>query len=194
MLYDPATGAVTLPGGSGSVGFSTPFPGLRAPQDVAHDSAHVVDVFAKAGVNLTSAAPNPARGATTSASYTAPGTTTAAAVDGLPTNEPLWGTAGSPNDTDWYELDLGRARSVAEVRPHFRDDRAANRYRAPASYAVQHWNGSAWATVPAQTRTPATARANYNRVRFAPVTTQRLRVRLTHAPGFKTALTEIKAY
>ncbi|MFD7659676.1 hypothetical protein ACFV4N_37365 [Actinosynnema sp. NPDC059797] len=61
--YDPATGAVTFPSGSGSVRFSAPFPVLRAPQDLAHTGARLVDVFAKAGVNLASSAPNLARGA-----------------------------------------------------------------------------------------------------------------------------------
>ncbi|GAA1305921.1 discoidin domain-containing protein [Saccharothrix xinjiangensis] len=194
VLYDPATGAVTFPSGSGSVRFSAPFPGLRAPQDVAHTGARLVDVFAKAGVNLSSTAPNLARGAAVSASYTASGTSTAAAVDDLPTNEPLWGTAGSPNAQDWYELDFRQSRSVGEVRLHFRDDRAANRYRAPASYTVQRWDGGAWVAVPSQVKQPAVARGNYNRVTFTPVTTQRLRVVFTHAPGFRTALTEVKAY
>ncbi|MFC6092593.1 discoidin domain-containing protein [Saccharothrix lopnurensis] len=194
VLYDPTTGAVTFPSGSGTVRFSTPFAGLRAPQDVVHTGARVVDVFAKAGVNLTSTAPNLARGAAVSASYTASGTSTAAAVDDLPTNEPLWGTAGSPNAQDWYELDLRQSRAVGEVRLYFRDDRAANRYRAPASYTVQRWDGSAWVAVPSQVRQPAAARANYNRVTFTPVTTQRLRVLLTHASGFRTALTEVKVH
>ncbi|MDU0287940.1 discoidin domain-containing protein [Saccharothrix longispora] len=194
VLYDPASGAVTFPSGSGSVLFSTPFAGLRAPQDVVQGSARMVDVFAKAGVDLTSTTPNLAQGAAVTASHTAPGTSTGAAVDGLPTNEPLWGTSGSPNATDWYELDLRRPRAVDELRLHFRDDRAGNRYRAPASYAVQYWTGGGWATAAVRSRTPSTPKANYNNVRFTPVTAQRWRVQLTHAPGFKTALTEVKAY
>ncbi len=63
-----------------------------------------------------------------------------------------------------------------------------------ASYDVQRWDGGAWVPVPSQVRQPAVARGNYNRVTFTPVTTQRLRVVLTHAPGFRTALTEVKAY
>jgi len=43
-------------------------------------------------------------------------------------------------------------------------------------------------------KTPASPRANYNLVQFNPVGTQRLRVVMTHASGFKTALTEIKVY
>jgi hypothetical protein len=191
VVYDPATGSVTLPSG-GSVVYQGAVPGVQAPRDVVQDSARMVDVFAKAGVDLTSTRPNLATGA--SASYTASGTSVGAAVDGFPINEPIWGSSGSPNSSDWFELNLGQSRTVSEVRLYFRDDRAGNRYRAPSSYTVQQWNGSAWTDVGAQTRTPAVPRANYNRVQFTPVSTQRLRVVMTHAAGFRTGLTEIKAY
>ncbi|MDI5975954.1 discoidin domain-containing protein [Amycolatopsis magusensis] len=194
VLYHPATGEVTFPSGAGTVNYSATVSGLRAPQDVAHTGARMVDMFAKAGVDLTSTAPNLAQGAAATASYTASGTSTGAAIDGFPINEPLWGTSGSPDASDWYELDLRQQRAVDEVRLYFRDDRAGNRYRAPASYAVQYWNGSAWVNAAAQAKVPATPRANYNQVRFTPVSAQRLRVQFTHASGFKTALTEVKAY
>ena len=193
VLYDPATGSVTLPSG-GSIVHQTPVAGVRAPRDVVQNGARVVDVFAKAGVDLTSTRPNLAQGAAVSASYTASGTSTGAAVDGFPTNEPIWGSSGSPNGTDSYELNFNQQRTAGEVRLYFRDDRAGNRYRAPASYQVQYWNGSAWADVAGQTRTPASPRANYNLVQFTPVSTQRLRVQMTHVSGFKTGLTEIKVH
>ncbi|WP_033438609.1 discoidin domain-containing protein [Saccharothrix sp. NRRL B-16314] len=194
VVYDPATGQVTFPSGAGVVNHNVAVAGLRAPQDVAHTGALMVDVFAKAGVDLTSTTPNLAQGAAVTASYTASGTSAGAAVDGLPTNEPLWGTSGSPDASDWYEIDFRQQRTADEVRLHFRDDRAGNRYRAPSSYEVQYWNGSAWVSAAAQSKTPVTPRANYNKVRFTPVVTQRVRVRLTHAPGFKTGLTEVKVY
>ena len=133
-------------------------------------------------------------GATASASYTASGTSTAAAVDGFPINQPIWGTSGSSTATDWFALDFGRTRTVDEVRLYVRDDRSGNRYRAPASYTVQAWNGSAWVDTASQTRTPAVPRANYNLVRFSPVSTERLRVVFTHASGFRTGLTEVMAF
>lgn len=191
VLYDPATGQVTLPSG-GSVTYQTSVPAARAPRDVVQNSPRMVDVFAKAGVDLTSTRPNLAQGP--SASYTASGTSVGAAVDGFPINEPIWGTSGSPNATDWFELNFGQQRSVSEARLYFRDDRAGNRYRAPASYQVQYWNGSGWADVAGQVKTPATPRANYNLAQFTPVNTQRLRVQMTHVSGFKTGLTEIKIH
>ncbi|WHT16286.1 discoidin domain-containing protein [Crossiella sp. CA-258035] len=192
-VYDPATGAVTLPAG-GNLTHSTAITGLQAAQEVVQNSARMVDVFAKAGVDLTSARPNLAQGATASASHTAADTSVGGAVDGFPINAPIWGSSGSPNGTDWYQLDFGRSQTVQEARLYFRDDRAGNRYRAPAAYTVQYWTGQAWADVSGQTRTPETPRANYNQVRFTPVSTDRLRVRLTHAAGFHTGLTELKVY
>jgi hypothetical protein len=194
VLYNPATGSVTFPNGSGTATFSTAVPGLQLPQDVSYSDSRMVDIMAKAGVNLSSTAPNLAQGATVSASYTASGTSTGAAVDGFPINEPIWGSSGSPNATDWYELNLGQARTVSEVRLYFRNDRSGNRYRPPASYTVQYFNGSAWVDAAAQNKSPAAPQSNYNNVRFTPVSTTRLRVQFTHASGFKTGLTEVKVY
>ncbi|MFI5842174.1 MGH1-like glycoside hydrolase domain-containing protein [Catenuloplanes sp. NPDC051500] len=187
VVYNPATGAVTLPSG-GAVTYSAAVPGVQAPAQVTQSSARIVDVFAKSGTNLSAA--NVFKGATTSASYTASGTGGAAAVDGYPINEPVWGTYGSPNAADWLEVNLGAARPVSEVRAYFRNDRAANRYRPPSSYTVQYWNGSAWVSVATQ----AAPRSNYNTVRFTAVTAQRFRIQVTHASGFKTGITELQAY
>ncbi|MEN3608601.1 discoidin domain-containing protein [Plantactinospora sp. ZYX-F-223] len=194
VLYNPATGAVTLPAG-GTTSFSTAVSGLQLPQQVVQNSARMVDIFAKAGADLTSTTPNLAQGSTATASYTASGTSTGAAIDGFPINEPIWGSYGTPNATDSYELNFGQARAVDEVRLWFRNDRATNRYRPPASYNVQYWNGSAWVNAAAQAKTPGTPQSNYNRVNFTAVSTQRLRVQFTHASGSaKTGLTEIKVY
>ena len=47
----------------------------------------------------------------------------------------------------------------------------------PASYDLQYWNGTAWGSVPGQTRTPTAAVANgINEITFPPLTTSQLRV------------------
>jgi hypothetical protein len=193
VVYNPATGAVSLPAG-GSVSFNTTAP-VKAPSAVAQSSARMVDMFAKAGVDLTSTLPNLAQGASATASFTASGTTTGAAVDGFTINDPIWGAAGSPNTQDWYEINFGQSRTVDELRLYFRDSRPQNAtYRAPASYNVQYLSGSTWTNAGSQVKSPAAPRANYNKVRFAPVTAQRIRVQLNHASGSKAGLTEVKAY
>jgi hypothetical protein len=193
VVYDPTTGTVSLPAG-GNVTYSAAIAGIQAPTQVVQSSPRMVDMFAKAGADLTGTTPNVAKGAATTASYTASGTSGAGAVDGWPVNEPLWGTYGSPNGSDWLELNLGQSRTLDELRLYFRNDRATNRYRPPSSYTVQYWTGSAWADTGSQAKTPTTPRSNYNLVRFAPVTTQRIRVQVTHASGYRTGITEVQAY
>jgi hypothetical protein len=194
LIWNPDTGAVTLPAGGATVQYTQAYAGLQAPNQVVQNSAQMVDMFNKAGVDLTADLTNFAQGAATAASYTASGTTGANAVDGFPINEPDWGTWGSPNATDYLELNLGTARTVNEVRLWFRNDRATNHYRPPASYTIQYYNGTSWVNVSSAVKSPATPQSNYNVVNFGAVSTSRLRVQVTHASGFKTALTEVKVY
>ncbi|MBE1591559.1 hypothetical protein ACFPOI_13540 [Nonomuraea angiospora] len=190
FTWDPATGDVTT---SGSVTYHVAVPGLQAPAQVTQNSARMVDMLAKAGVDLTANLTNLAAGATATASTTASGSTTAGAVDGFPINEPFWG--GTTAGQDWYELNFGSAKTVNEVRLYFKDSRPASAtYRAPASYDIQYYNGSAWVSVPGQAKTPSAPRANYNVVQFSAVSTQRLRVLATAASGARTGLTEIKVF
>ncbi|WP_083502062.1 discoidin domain-containing protein [Sphaerimonospora mesophila] len=195
FVWNPDTGAVTFTGAGASVLHNTAVPGMRAPQQVVHSDPLVVDELAKAGVDLTADLTDLARGASVSASYTASGTTTAAAVDGYPINEPFWGAGGSPNAQDWYEVDFGSAKTLDEVRLYFKDSRpASGTYRAPSSYQIQYLSGGTWTTATAQAKTPSTPQGNHNVVRFAPVTAQRVRVLMTHAPGARSGLTEMRIY
>jgi hypothetical protein len=192
LVWDPATGSVTT---TATVRLATAMAGLRAPNQVTFTDTSTVDLLAEAGVDLTPGSADLARGAAVSTSYTGSGTTAAAAVDGYPTNEPFWGAAGSPNSQDWYELNVGSAKTVDEMRLYFKDSRPAGAtYRAPASYTVQYYNGSAWVDAASQVKTPAAPRGNLNMVRFTPVNTQRLRVLMTHASGSKAGLTEVQAF
>jgi hypothetical protein len=194
LVWNPANGSVTFPGPSANVLFNTSAPGLQAPAQVQHTSDRMVDMLAKAGVDLTANLPNLAQGAATSASSTASGTSTAAAVDGFPINNPFWG-AGTSGTSAWYQLNLGQQRSFDEVRLYFRDSRpASGTYRAPASYEIQYLSGGTWQTVPGQVKSPAVPQANYNLVRFPAVSAQQLRVVVNHAGSARTGLTEVQVY
>ncbi len=192
FTYNPATGAVST---SGTVAFSTAISGIQSPTQVVHTDARTVDIFAKAGADLTANLTNLAAGATASASFTGSGASTAGAIDGFPINEPFWGAGGSPNAQDWYEVNFGQTRAFDEVRLYFKDSRpASTTYRAPSSYNIQFLNGSTWTTVGGQVKSPAAPRANYNLVTFPAVSAQRVRVLATNASGAKTGLTEIKIF
>jgi hypothetical protein len=196
VTWQPGTGAVSILDGSPTRVLYRSGGRLPAASDISlSTNGRVVDMFAKAGVDLTSTTANLAQGASATASFTASGTSTGAAIDGFTINDPIWGAAGSPNATDWYEINFGAARTVDEVRLHFRDSRPQNgTYRAPSSYQIQYLNGSTWTTVSNQVKTPSAPRANYNNVRFTAVSTQRIRVQMTHASGSKAGLTEVKIY
>ncbi|MEV1174284.1 discoidin domain-containing protein [Nonomuraea sp. NPDC049784] len=190
FTWDPATGNVTT---SGTVTYHVAVPGLQSPTQVVQSSTRMVDMLAKAGVDLTADLTNLAAGATVTASTTASGSTTAGAVDGFPINEPFWG--GTTAGQDWYELNLGSAKTLNEVRLYFKDSRPASAtYRAPASYDIQYYNGSAWVSVPSQAKTPSAPQANYNVVQFPAISAQRVRVLATAASGARTGLTEVKVY
>ncbi|WP_238412229.1 Ig-like domain-containing protein [Saccharothrix deserti] len=194
VVWDPATGAMSFPGERATVKYNRPAWGMKAPSQVVHRDPRMVDLFAKAGVNLTSGGADLASGATASASYTAPGTSAAAAVDGFTINKPFWGSKGSPDAQDSYELDLGSAKTFDDIRVHFRSDRAVGGYAEPAMYQVQYFEDGAWITIPRQAKTPAAPTANHNRIRFPAVTAQRVRLVMTHQPGFHTGLTEVKVF
>lgn len=192
-VFDPRNGKVELTGGTGEVLYSHPIPKLSAPEQVEH-TGRVVDIFAKAGVDLLSDAENVALGASVAASHTAEGSSADAAVNGTTINEPFWSAAGSGNSTDWFEIDLGRKKWVDEVRLYFYRDRLDGGHLEPASYRVQYDDRGDWVDVPGPTKTPAIPRANYNRVQFAKVRTDRLRVILRHQSGYTTGLKEFQAF
>lgn len=64
--------------------------------------------------------------------------------------------------------------------------------KAPSSYNVQYWDGSAWKDAAGQTKQPSAPAGNQlNTVTFNAVTATQLRIVFTHAPGAKSGATEI---
>lgn len=199
LVWNPDTGRVTFADGAGVDG--TGVHGKRAshlsaPAQVRLTGERVVDLFQKAGADLTNTGrrPNLAQGAAVSASFTAPGTTAAGAVDGATIDEPFWSSRGSPSAQDTVEVDLGAPARFDDVKLYFYRDRTADGLAEPAAYRVQYHDGSGWVDAPGQSRSPAIPRANYNHVRFAAVTAQRVRVLMTHQSGHRSGLKEIEVF
>jgi hypothetical protein len=69
-----------------------------------------------------------------------------------------------------------------------------NTYREPSAYTIQYHNGSGWADVPGQSRSPAAPAANYNRVDFPDVMTRRLRVLVTKTGNFGVGIKELQVF
>jgi hypothetical protein len=182
--WDPATGQVE----GGTVLYAEAAHSLKAPAQVRLSGDRIEDLFQKAGVDLGSTRQNLVTSATASQGDPA------GAVDGFTINEPYWGSKGSGKPQDWLEVDLGSARPVDLVRLYFYNDRKIGGYSEPALYTVQYLDGTTWKDVPRQAREPVYPRANLNEVRFRSVTAQKLRVLLTHRPGYSSGLKEVQAY
>jgi hypothetical protein len=101
-----------------------------------------------------------------------------------------WTAAGSPNASDWVEIDMGSPREVRSVELFiFGDDGSL---KAPRDYTVQTWDGTQWHDARVLSRTPAMPLASArNVVAIEPLRTARVRVVLQHdLPGF-SAITEL---
>lgn len=114
------------------------------------------------------------------ASYTYSGDNVWKATDGIIYRNGIpqssrWTTYQTPNASDYFGVNFQRPVTVADVRLMFYDDGGG--VRTPASYDLQYWTGSAWVTVPGQTRSPTAPTATtVNRITFPAVTTSQLRV------------------
>jgi hypothetical protein len=214
VSWNSATGAVSVLDGSATqVLFNSARTLAGATQVSLTGNARIVDAFQRAGVDLTSSAPNLARGRPATASFTTTGpaaqaTSPANAVDGftisgLPVTQgsfvgpnPIWGDAGSPNAQDWLQIDLGAQTQFNTVKVYFYSNKSfgvgGGTYRQPTAYTVQIFNGSTWVDVPSQTKSPAAPAPNYNKVTFPTVTAQLVRILMTRPSGLGVGLKEVQ--
>jgi len=104
-----------------------------------------------------------------------------------------WTFAGSPNATDWIELNFGTARPIDTVKLYFLDD--GTDIVAPRSFHLESFEQDRWREMPQQRRTPAKpAGHRANVVQFAAINVSKLRVSFQHAAPARTGLTEIEAW
>ncbi|WP_219995896.1 MGH1-like glycoside hydrolase domain-containing protein [Schumannella soli] len=105
-----------------------------------------------------------------------------------------WTTYGSPNASDWLQVDLGTATTVRDVRTTFYDDGGG--VKVPASYRVEYRKSDgSWAAVPGAP-TPATPVGGaLNRIQLTtPVTTDALRLVGTPQSGAAFGVTSFGAW
>jgi len=105
-----------------------------------------------------------------------------------------WSPAPDEKNAEiWYSVDFGKAREVGSVELYFFDGAG---YKAPASYKVQVKTGTGWTDVAGRRQVPEHPLAGgVNRIEFAPVATEAVRVVLTKAGrdgSFR--LIELKAF
>ena len=101
-----------------------------------------------------------------------------------------WTSYGSPDPSDWLEVDFGREVTTSRVELAIYDDRGG--VQPPKSYTVQFWDGKEWKDADGQVKSPeAPAGSRINEDRFAPVTTTKIRVVFTHAGKARSGVSEI---
>jgi hypothetical protein len=104
-----------------------------------------------------------------------------------------WTSYQSPNASDWVEIDFGVEKRVGRVDLHVYDDRGG--VQAPASYAVQTWDGQGWVDVANGRKDPQKPTGGkINTVTFTPVVTRTVRVVFVHQGKSRSGLTELEAW
>jgi hypothetical protein len=101
-----------------------------------------------------------------------------------------WSALGTPNASDWVEVAFDAPKRVSRIELYLWGD--GDKVRAPRSYAVQYWDGSAYRDATVRSRLPARPLASdRNVVTIDPVTTSRVRLVLEHDLPAVTAITEL---
>lgn len=104
-----------------------------------------------------------------------------------------WTAFGSPNPSDWVQLDFPGKRTVEMVELYLWGDGGG--VKAPESYVIQSWNGSGWIDATVVSRVPAQPLASsVNTVHIRPVTTDRIRVVFRHDLPAATGVTEVRVF
>ena len=119
------------------------------------------------------------------------------AIDGKISFQPnpanRWTSYGSPNATDWLEIDFGRPRTIGRIEMHIYDDHGG--VQPPASYAVQYLDKQQWMDATNIKRSPQKPRGSaINTVTFDQILSSKVRVQFTHAGKSRSGLTEIEVW
>lgn len=132
-----------------------------------------------------------------SASFTSPYDSVKEANDGVvqfsPTPRNRWTAYGSPNKSDWLQIDFGSPKKIGRVVLDLYDDGGG--VQAPAEYNLQLWDGNSWKDIRDQKKSPRLPTGGQaNTTTFPPVKTNKLRVIFTHKGDSRAGLTEIEAW
>ena len=133
-----------------------------------------------------------------SASFTSPVDDAQRAIDGqvafIDTPNTRWTNFGSPNASDSWSVDFGQTRSVSDIRVYFYNDHGG--VQTPASYELQYQDANGqWQDIPNQNRQPTVPAGNdLNRITFPTISTQALRIIVTHQPGTWAGFSEFESW
>ena len=104
-----------------------------------------------------------------------------------------WTSYGSPNETDWLEVDFGKFKTFSRVELHIYDDRGG--VQAPISYKVQFQSGDQWVDVKDVKKSPEKPKGSAkNSATFEKVTSPKIRVVFTNSGKARSGLTEFEVW
>ncbi len=102
-----------------------------------------------------------------------------------------WTAFGTPNASDWVELDLHEPYRVGRVELYLWGDGGG--VKAPKRYVIQFWNGSGWTDATVRSQVPAIPLvSSVNTVNVVPFRTSRVRIRFEHDLPAASGVTEIR--
>ena len=109
-----------------------------------------------------------------------------------------WTAFGSPNPSDWVEIDFGTPREVREIAVYLWGDEYRGEQSgvaAPRTLRIEVWDGERWSPAEVESRVPERPRTSArNLVRIRPVETPRVRVVVEHDRPAATGISEIEVY
>jgi hypothetical protein len=172
---------------------------VLVPQAGSATGLTEIEAWAHTGVPLaesTAPVPDLAYGARASASFTSRWDSVSEVNDGYidftVQSRNRWTAYGSPNRSDWVEIDFPAPRTVRAVDLYLWGDGGG--VKAPRRYTIEAWDETAsrWEAAHVWSQVPARPRASaLNTVRITPVRTEKLRVVFEHdLPAF-SGLTEL---
>ncbi len=101
-----------------------------------------------------------------------------------------WTAYGSPNRSDWVEIDFAGRRRVSRLELYLWGDGTG--VKAPKRYSVQFWDGRAWADAQVVSQKPGTPEVSaVNTVRIVPVEAEKIRVLFQHDLPAYSGMTEL---
>jgi hypothetical protein len=119
------------------------------------------------------------------------------AIDGrivfeaTPTNR--WTCYGSPNTSDWLEIEFAEEVKIGRAVLHIYDDRGG--VQAPKDYHVEVESGGTWTAMPDQVKAPVKPTGGMaNEVTFPAVSTRKVRVVFTHEGNSRSGVTELEIW
>lgn len=119
------------------------------------------------------------------------------AIDGVtnfqpsPTNR--WTSYGSANASDWLQIDFGKEIECRRVEIALYDDRGG--VQAPLSYEIQTWSAGQWTAVSGVEQSPEKpAGSQWNTARFAPTTSNKLRIVFQNNGNARSGATEVTVW